>query len=186
MNELVLDMGDYIGYHPGGRFVLEKNVGRDISKFYCGSYSILEDLSIVLHTHGRQADWQVYQMIIGTVEGQKKGAATVAVYKERQLNENSHTATFHLHAFDETKKDQYKRFHNSLNHVGQYYIINAKADPYKKRQYTVCNMLIPEIKEAGLALIKSALGEKKDNVDPMPLDLFMDEGGQHGFYLTVK
>jgi cytochrome b involved in lipid metabolism len=39
-NELVLDLQDYSQHHPGGKFVLEKNIGRDISKFYHGSYSM--------------------------------------------------------------------------------------------------------------------------------------------------
>lgn len=35
---MVLDFGDFHMFHPGGKFVLEKNVGRDITKFYYGSY----------------------------------------------------------------------------------------------------------------------------------------------------
>jgi cytochrome b involved in lipid metabolism len=50
---MVLDFGDFAMYHPGGKFVLEKNVGRDITKFYYGSYSMINGLSTGrgLHIH---------------------------------------------------------------------------------------------------------------------------------------
>ena len=40
LDELVLDLSPFISRHPGGRFVLEHNVGRDISKFFHGGYSL--------------------------------------------------------------------------------------------------------------------------------------------------
>lgn len=38
LDNLILNFGDYHHYHPGGRFMLEKNKGRDISKFFYGGY----------------------------------------------------------------------------------------------------------------------------------------------------
>ena len=35
--------------HPGGKFVIEHNIGRDISKFFFGGYSL--EYSSGLHTH---------------------------------------------------------------------------------------------------------------------------------------
>lgn len=40
LDEYVLEIGDFISKHPGGRFVIEHNVGRDISKFFYGGYSL--------------------------------------------------------------------------------------------------------------------------------------------------
>ena len=40
LENLVLDFSDYAAYHPGGKFLLEKNRGRDITKFYYGAYAI--------------------------------------------------------------------------------------------------------------------------------------------------
>ena len=42
LDEMVIDIGRYMNSHPGGRFVLQQNVGRDISKFFYGGYC-LED-----------------------------------------------------------------------------------------------------------------------------------------------
>jgi len=40
LDDLVLDISKYIDYHPGGKFVLNINSGRDISKFFYGGYSL--------------------------------------------------------------------------------------------------------------------------------------------------
>ena len=55
---MVLDISDYILFHPGGKFVLEKNIGRDITKFYSGSYSMQNGSAdkVKLHTYSNQAD----------------------------------------------------------------------------------------------------------------------------------
>ena len=157
MNELVLDMDGYIGYHPGGRFVLERNIGRDISKFYCGSYSILEDNSIKMHNHGKQADWQVYQMIIGHCSGQLKGAETHLVKKVTQALANETTGTFRLDTVSKDSKHQYRDYYSDLSNIGLYYVIYEKNNPTKKRQYTICNALIPNVRKAAIELMENAI-----------------------------
>ena len=47
LDELVLDVGSFISRHPGGRFALENNIGRDISKFFHGGYSLEGNLGPV-------------------------------------------------------------------------------------------------------------------------------------------
>ena len=44
LDEFVLDVSKFIDYHPGGRFVLMQNIGRDISKFFHGGYSLEDNL----------------------------------------------------------------------------------------------------------------------------------------------
>ena len=41
MDNLILDLGEYGLLHPGGKFVIEANIGRDISKFFYGGYSMV-------------------------------------------------------------------------------------------------------------------------------------------------
>ena len=40
LDNMVLDIGSYIYAHPGGSFLLEYNIGRDISKFIYGGYAL--------------------------------------------------------------------------------------------------------------------------------------------------
>ena len=40
-DNLVLNLNGYDKFHPGGKFVLKQNFGRDISKFFNGGYSLI-------------------------------------------------------------------------------------------------------------------------------------------------
>ena len=40
LDEYVLDVGEFMHKHPGGRFVLKHNIGRDISKYFYGGYTL--------------------------------------------------------------------------------------------------------------------------------------------------
>jgi len=39
-DDLVCDIGTYMYSHPGGAFLLEYNIGRDVSKFIFGSFAL--------------------------------------------------------------------------------------------------------------------------------------------------
>ena len=41
LDNLILNLNGYERYHPGGKFTLMKNLGRDISKFYYGGYALV-------------------------------------------------------------------------------------------------------------------------------------------------
>lgn len=45
LDDMVVDFSEYIRYHPGGSFVLKHNVGKDISKFFYGGYSVEGNLT---------------------------------------------------------------------------------------------------------------------------------------------
>jgi len=40
LDNLVIDVADYMDNHPGGKFLLSHNIGRDVSKFFYGGYSL--------------------------------------------------------------------------------------------------------------------------------------------------
>lgn len=40
LDDMVLDLSNFMDAHPGGVFVLAQNIGRDISKFFYGAYSL--------------------------------------------------------------------------------------------------------------------------------------------------
>jgi cytochrome b involved in lipid metabolism len=41
LDNLVLDVKGYETHHPGGRFVMQRNLGRDISKYFYGGYTMM-------------------------------------------------------------------------------------------------------------------------------------------------
>ena len=46
LDDLVLDLSEYAKYHPGGKFIIDRTVGRDITKFFYGSYTLDGNTSI--------------------------------------------------------------------------------------------------------------------------------------------
>lgn len=40
VDDLVVDIGSYAYSHPGGAFLIEYNLGRDVSKFIFGSFAL--------------------------------------------------------------------------------------------------------------------------------------------------
>jgi cytochrome b involved in lipid metabolism len=69
LDDLVLDVSDYMSNHPGGTFLLKNNVGRDISKFFYGGYSqdgnlIANGAALMVHRHSNLSRLQVNTIAI--------------------------------------------------------------------------------------------------------------------------
>lgn len=67
IDDLVVDMEKYLFYHPGGAFVLTQNVGRDISKYFHGAFSLENMGKNKVHNwyHSTQARRIVNDIAIG-------------------------------------------------------------------------------------------------------------------------
>ena len=52
-DNLVLRTEGYERIHPGGKFTIAKNFGRDIAKFYYGNYTLTNGPLTVAHTHSQ-------------------------------------------------------------------------------------------------------------------------------------
>ena len=69
LDDLVLDVTDYMFNHPGGKFLIEQNIGRDISKFFYGGYSqdgnmIANEAASMFYAHSNLARDQVNTLSI--------------------------------------------------------------------------------------------------------------------------
>ena len=68
LDDLVLDVDKFIAEHPGGRFFITHNIGRDISKYYYGGYAVEGNNSgsppAKGHTHSSYADRIVKELTI--------------------------------------------------------------------------------------------------------------------------
>ncbi len=55
LDNLVLKVDEFVSAHPGGKFVIQHCVGRDISKFFFGGYSLENSQSSKGHNHSNFA-----------------------------------------------------------------------------------------------------------------------------------
>jgi hypothetical protein len=72
LDELVLDVSQYVHQHPGGAFLLNHTVGRDISKFFYGGYALDGNNSDpkqrnTRNTHSNQARKVLNRHIVGVL-----------------------------------------------------------------------------------------------------------------------
>jgi cytochrome b involved in lipid metabolism len=66
LDDLVLDVTDYQFNHPGGRFSIEQNIGRDISKFFYGGYSLENKKGNFMkpHTHSNISKYAINSLVV--------------------------------------------------------------------------------------------------------------------------
>ncbi len=55
--------------HPGGKFNLTHNLGRDVSKFFFGGYSLVNSFNVKPHTHSQPALDIVKSLVVGVLAG---------------------------------------------------------------------------------------------------------------------
>ncbi len=70
LDNLVIDVQEFINEHPGGKFVLQHNVGEDISKFFFGGYCLEGNLKGISpgHKHSAYARLIVNELAIAIYE----------------------------------------------------------------------------------------------------------------------
>ena len=70
-DNLVINLKGYEKLHPGGKFVLRQNYGRDISKFFNGGYSLIQGPGIKPHHHSAHALKILKGLIVGVLKNQE-------------------------------------------------------------------------------------------------------------------
>ena len=70
-DNLVLNLDGYERIHPGGKFNLTHNYGRDISKFFFGGYSLIQAKHKEPMKHSQAALDIVKTLVVGVIEGQE-------------------------------------------------------------------------------------------------------------------
>jgi cytochrome b involved in lipid metabolism len=73
LDDLVLDVKGFEEFHPGGKWLIEHNIGRDISKFFYGGYKLDNKVDTKGWAHTNFARKMVNSMIIAklTKNGEK-------------------------------------------------------------------------------------------------------------------
>ena len=71
LDDMVVDVTEFKEKHPGGRFVVEHNIGRDVSKFFYGGYSLEGNMGKKPsggHVHSNYARQIVNMLVVARFE----------------------------------------------------------------------------------------------------------------------
>ena len=114
LDEYVLDVGKFMHKHPGGRFALQHNVGRDISKYFHGGYALDGNLDSVQprkgNIHSNFARTIVNELIVAYYEREMDKPSTICRLKEdKRYNVNPIIKTFFMQAVDKRPTDNFKK-----------------------------------------------------------------------------
>ena len=152
LDDLVLDVTQFANAHPGGRFLIHENNGRDISKFFHGGYSFEPLKKSSNHTHTNVARRIVNSLIVARLD-RRREQGVFSIEKTKSAENIVETFTFNL---PEGSQEKFCNFYPGFKMLGKHYLVQSlKTDAIKddgnfsimgnKRHYTVANTMRPEV-----------------------------------------
>lgn len=75
----------------------------------------------------------------------------------------------------------WKHWYSHPRYVGRHFLIYSKKYPNVKRQYTICNSLVPKIYKELMTILEKKL--KKESLD---YDFHFDATDRSSIYITCK
>ena len=67
LDDMVIDVSIFMDDHPGGKFSLQHNIGRDVSKYFYGGYSMENIEKVPHHIHSNDARKIVTKLCVGLI-----------------------------------------------------------------------------------------------------------------------
>jgi len=169
-DQYVIDLGWYYVDHPGGKYVLDECVGKEIGKYFYGAYSL--DNNIKVHKHSYIAGKILTKLAVGRLiqpnEVKKsvvdKGAPVpkanslqgsslqYSVVSRHELVPNVYRIKF--------KSDDYKFkvVVPGTSTFGRHYIMNSSLGEVS-RYYTICNCMNSEIYKMYTDAFETIMGQ---------------------------
>lgn len=179
LDNLVLDLGSFAYAHPGGAFLIEYNVGRDISKFFYGAYALDGNSNdpkakTERHTHSNVARKMVNRHIIGvltskTVVGYRQlvsdaasSATRFKILQSKTMRVNEHTHSLVFDSITTKNLTGVQNYYTDLSTLGKHYhVVSLGPDQTPvtshgrilRRHYTIANCMRREFYHKLLTLL---------------------------------
>lgn len=102
LDDLVIDATDYAPYHPGGKFIIERTRGTDVSKFFYGGYNLEPQNNGTNYNHTNYARLAINHLIVGKLE-RSVNISMVRIAGETLASQDQLIKTFKFEAIDGTR-----------------------------------------------------------------------------------
>jgi hypothetical protein len=158
LNEFVLDVTDFIAQHPGGRFVIETNIGRDISKFFYGGYCLEGNTQGQSsgYNHSNYALAIANNLVVAINAKETNPQITLTTCNiDRTHMWTKSVGTVFMEAKEGKPQPNFKNFWPGFSMLGKHYKIRSLKNTLVHRHYTICNTMRPEIHNGYLECIKA-------------------------------
>ncbi|CDW80902.1 cytochrome b5-like heme steroid binding domain containing protein [Stylonychia lemnae] len=179
LDDFVLDVSKYMPNHPGGKFSLEANIGRDVSKFFYGGYSLENYTKLPpLHTHSNMARYIVNGLIVAQLDNLATSqVANMRIKSSNNVNKLTQTIIFER---EDNQQVGFQRYFKDIQMIGRHYLVRSIKNKQVKRHYTVANCMEPNAYLVYLELLKG-----NSNAYQEKQDLFQEKSGG-SFSITCK
>jgi hypothetical protein len=121
---MVLDVRKFRSEHPGGQFLIDFHIGRDVSKFFYGGYVLENQSGMTPYTHSNVARAIVNSMIIGKLN---EASETFEGHISHSYNINSTTKVFTFTIMGDARYQAPAS--TNVDTIGKHYLIRSLADP---------------------------------------------------------
>ena len=161
LDDRVIDLTDYIDSHPGGRFVLNHCVGKDVSKFFYGGYSLEGNLGGSIakgHNHSYYARRIANDLTIAIFEADIPVVDRAKMSLKEELCTVQAPDVHTLHLQTSQKKDALRSWYTDERLLGKHFRVEASFRPLFSRHYTVCNILKPSLCQELVKALKENSG----------------------------
>mmetsp|Transcript_13001 Transcript_13001/g.20161 ORF Transcript_13001/g.20161 Transcript_13001/m.20161 type:complete len:308 (-) Transcript_13001:254-1177(-) len=200
---MVLDVSRYLDDHPGGKFSLENNIGRDVSKYFYGGYTQEPSSGMWTHTHSSIARDVVKNLVAGRL-GEEAEIRLMKISEiERAANATGSVKTMKFS--DYQVSGEYRTLHEpsltkcsliNINQIAKHYLVKSTSHPSTKgqssagtfekskcgirRQYTEAFSMRKEVHEAILSLAQGST----DQLETLKQSLSV--GNSEAISLSIK
>ena len=145
-----MDVKAFINSHPGGKFFLQHNVGKDVSKFFYGGYSMEGNLGkkpASGYAHSNYARKIANDLAIGKINVKNDEAALTTVCRvntKQTVKLSKTTSIFFLESESGMIVPNFKKFFSGLRMTQKHFLVRSVEDGLH-RHYTSCNAMRPEL-----------------------------------------
>lgn len=139
--------------------MLQHNIGRDISKFFHGGYSLENNLGpnpAKGYTHSALARIVVNDLAVAVYEPKCEAEVVQCrVASELCQNVNATTKTIVFETVNKQKVSQWRNYQDDLSFLGKHYLVwNIDGGAKVARHYTICNAMRPDVYSAYIKALK--------------------------------
>jgi hypothetical protein len=141
LDDMVLNVESFKADHPGGQFLIDFHIGRDISKFFYGGYVLENQSGMAPYTHSNLARSIVNSLAVAkliapseTLQGQ--------ITSSQEINKSTKVFTLQITAPSEANFRVPAS--TSVETIGKHYLFRSINNPQVRRHYTVSSCMKPD------------------------------------------
>ncbi len=134
LDDMVLDVSNFRADHPGGQFLIDFHIGRDVSKFFYGGYVLENQSGMTPYTHSNVARSIVNRIAIAKLI-QSSETFQGAITSKNDVNKTTKVFTFSITSPSEANYRVPPS--TSIENFGKHYLFRSINNPKVRRHYTV-------------------------------------------------